>query len=282
MNCKEAKEIKIIDFFAHLGIKPVKTYKQSFLYSAPYREDKNPSFSVSLIKNIWTDLALGKNGDLVDLIKLMYSENTSQALQRLEHMNFSNISKTNHVESNSGLDILEYHLENISSKHLIDYIISRKLKIDFCRKYLKEINYKIKKNKSVNTYRALAFQNDSNGYEIRNKYFKGCLFTKDITSFKFKNTSDVNVFEGVYDFLAMLTNYNSLKLKNDTIILNSTSLITKIDLSIYNKINLFLDNDKAGDIATNYIEDKYSNKTVIDNRILYKQFKDYNDSLSDS
>ena len=56
-------------------------------------------------------------------------------------------------------------------------------------------------------YFAIAFPNGSGGYEIRNRYFKGCIAPKEIShirqSGKARNTC--YVFEGFMDYLSFLT-----------------------------------------------------------------------------
>jgi len=57
------------------------------------------------------------------------------------------------------------------------------------------------------SYFALAFANESGGYELRNRYYKGCYGHKDISLIPGRNTASksVAVFEGFMDFLSALT-----------------------------------------------------------------------------
>lgn len=50
----------------------------------------------------------------------------------------------------------------------------------------------------------MGFKNDSEGYELRNEFFKGSSSPKDITSFK-NEGKKVAVFEGFFDFLSFIS-----------------------------------------------------------------------------
>ena len=75
-------------------------------------------------------------------------------------------------------------------------------------------------------YFAFGIKNESNGYEIRvasDKYaFKSALIKKDISVIKgFKTNGVVNIFEGMTDFLSLLTMLKTDNLHGDTIIMHS-------------------------------------------------------------
>ena len=68
----------------------------------------------------------------------------------------------------------------------------------------KEIHYELRGRK----FFALGFKNQSEGFEIRNPYYKGCIKTKDISIIRHQNGEiqcHVCIFEGFMDFLSYLT-----------------------------------------------------------------------------
>ena len=69
------------------------------------------------------------------------------------------------------------------------------------------------------------------------------------------------------------------KALSDYVILNSVTMIFKLEKIIksYEKIELYFDNDEAGNRATNEV--KRLNPYVEDNRILYQNYKDLNDFI---
>lgn len=140
----------------------------------------------------------------------------------------------------------------------------------------------------VKSYFAIGFKNKSDGYEVRNRFFKGCMSPKDITHIRQQGEPRYTcyVFEGMMDYLSFL----SLRLQKfpscpsldaqDYVILNSTSNVDKaIDtLHGYERISCLLDNDDAGRKATFAIETALGYR-VRDASHLYSEYKDLNDYL---
>ena len=156
---------------------------------------------------------------------------------------------------------------------LAEYLKSRKV---FDQKHLvKEIHYQMKGR----DYFGVGFYNNSGGIEIRNKYSKICLGKKDVTLLKNpKNEkNEICVFEGFFDFLTYLNLPNVQFSNSDFLILNSTAMFFRVEkqLTQYNKIVLFLDNDLSGKNLTEEIINNYEN--VEDCSILYEDFKDLNE-----
>ena len=85
----------------------------------------------------------------------------------------------------------------------------------------------------------------------------------------------------MFDFLSLATMEEDLVNSSDVIILNSLGFAHKIPehLSIYANIRLYLDNDPAGDKATNMLIGLFDSAT--DERGFYKEFKDLNEKLCD-
>ena len=86
-----------------------------------------------------------------------------------------------------------------------------------------------------------------------------------------------------FDFLSFKNVENFLeKEPSDYIILNLVSMISKIKNSLenYKKIELYFDNDEAGNRAVEMLKNEMEN--VEDGRILYQNFKDLNDWVMSS
>ena len=69
-------------------------------------------------------------------------------------------------------------------------------------------------------YFAVAFGNESGGYEIRNPFFKGCVPPKDVTLLPVGSTT-CNVYEGFMDYLSARA--LGIGGKEDHLVLNSVS-----------------------------------------------------------
>lgn len=137
-------------------------------------------------------------------------------------------------------------------------------------------------------YFAIGFPNVAGGYEVRNRFFKGCIAPKDISHIQ--RTGEPRekclVFEGMTDYLSFLT----LRMKNcptmpnldgqDYVILNSVSNVSKaIDvLHGYERIHCLLDNDEAGRKAYWELEKEFAGR-IRDFSNNYNRHKDLNDYL---
>jgi len=272
------KIVKITDI---LGISDIPDKNEFFILS-PFRNEKTPSFKINILKNIWYDFGTGEGGSVLDLIIKLKNCNTKEAVSILKNLandtNSFSFSPANYKVQKQEQNKIEIKkIDELKNKALLEYLYSRKIDIDIAKKFLKDV-YFVKENKN---YFGIGFKNDSEGYEIRNKYIKMCILKKDITTIS-KNSNKVAIFEGFLDFLSALTYYKKDDVSGDVVVLNSLSLINKINLSKYNRINLFLDNDKAGQEAKSELCEKYTNKYIKDYSYIYKNYKDFNEFLQNN
>ena len=139
-------------------------------------------------------------------------------------------------------------------------------------------------------YFAIAFPNMSGGYEIRNRYFKGCIAPKEISHIRQSGEPKGTcfVFEGFMDYLSFLT----LRLEScpqypdfdrqDYMVLNSVANVSKAlyPLGSYERIHCFFDNDRAGMEALQQIRKEYdSTQHIRDASQIYSGCKDLNEYL---
>ena len=275
MNCEQIKEkISIRRVLESFNLFPVKQNSETAFYFAIDREEKSPSLCVDFAQNKAFDFGTGKSYDVISIVQQLSKCSVSNALQYLEKFDTS-VQSTNKsiLESNKNYEILE--VKEIEHLALAEYLMSRKV---FNQKHwVKEIHYQMKGR----DYFGVGFYNNSGGIEIRNKYSKICLGKKDVTLLKNpKNEkNEICVFEGFFDFLTYLNLPNVQFSNSDFLILNSTAMFFKVEkqLTQYDKIVLFLDNDLSGSILAEKIVDKYEN--VEDCSILYEDCKDLNEWL---
>ena len=137
-------------------------------------------------------------------------------------------------------------------------------------------------------YFAIGFPNVAGGFEVRNRFFKGCIAPKDISHIRQQGEPREKclVFEGMTDYLSFLT----LRMKNcpampnldrqDYVILNSVANVSKaIDvLHGYGRIHCLLDNDEAGRKAYWELKREFAGR-IRDFSDNYKGHKDLNDYL---
>jgi len=278
------KSVKIEDILAYFGYKVQETQKIEFFIHSPFRQEKTPSFKINKRLNTWYDFGQAMGGSNVDLLIKLKNWTAKEAINFLKNFNpaFSsfppqNLSKLSDFKPSEprkdelGINILK--TQKIQNKALISYLNSRKIPLKLAKKYLQEIYFK----KNEKTYFALAWQNQSGGWNWRNKYLKGCIGSNNFTFFS-KNAENVSIFEGIFDFLSAVV-YFDKEPSGDVIVLNSVANLAKVELSGYKRINLFFDNDKAGINAKNEIFIKNEEKEIKDYSKIYGDYKDFNEFL---
>ncbi len=272
MNCNEAKKIDIISFLAKNGINPDYNQGVNYWYKSPLREENNPSFKVNSYKNLWFDFGIGDGGDIIKLTSLLFKVDSSNALKILSVNHYSSHQKG---LFNADSKVLITNVKEISNIQLINYLESRKLNLKLAKEYCKEVSFIL----NDKNFYAIGFQNDSKGYELRCKYFKGSSSPKDVTLIK-NNSDKLLLFEGFIDFLSWFSCKQFFSGNHDFLILNTLSFLNKGKALIkeYNEVLLLLDNDEAGKKATAELIGAGLSK-CINMSTGYSEFKDLNDSL---
>ncbi|MCD8032494.1 MAG: toprim domain-containing protein [Bacteroides sp.] len=275
MTIEQAKSIVLVDYLYSLGIQPIKQQGINLWYNSPFREEKEPSFKVNASRNEWYDFGIGKGGNIIALAAELYSTNNVPDL--LNHIAGQSsfvrpvsFSVPQQKES-SGIEIVK--IQSLANPALFDYLNERHIRKDIAQRHCHEVYY----TANQKNYFAVGFKNDSGGYEVRNKYFKGCT-SKDI-SIHPGDKSSCLVFEGFMDYLSYLTLKNIPSAQQSVILLNSVSNVGEaLDLiKSYPQVYTFLDNDEAGRKATEQI--KSACRSVDNQSPKYSQYKDMNDLL---
>ncbi len=287
MNINEIKKIKLADYLQSLGYTPVKQQGRSLWYKSPLRNETDASFKVNTELNQWYDFGIGKGGNIIALAaELYHSENVAYLLDRIAERtpyirpaSFSFGEQKTHNGSFQGVQVGE-----LSSPALIDYLRERRINIELAKRECKELRYEYEGK----TYFVVGFPNIAGGYELRNRYFKGCLAPKDITHIRQQGEQrDVcYLFEGFMDYLSFLTirvNNNPEEPRaeeQDYMVLNSVTNLSKAErlLRPYSRIGCFLDNDYAGQRAYENLKKMFGNR-LQDMSHHYAGHKDLNDYL---
>ena len=172
----------------------------------------------------------------------------------------------------------------LSSPALFSYLRERGINTELAKRECREVHYLT----DGKPYFAVGFPNRSGGYEICNKFFKGCIAPKDITHIRQTEPGETCcLFEGFMDYLSFLTLRQERHPDRpalggqDCIVLNSVSSLSKAlrPLGDYERIHCFLDNDRAGLEALREIQREYGSR-VRDASHVYSGYKDLNDYLN--
>ena len=231
-------------------------------------------------------LRAGKGGNIIALARELYaSDSLPYLLKRIAEQTPSvrPVSFSFGGQPFSKPSFRQLEVAPLSSPALFSYLRQRGINTELAKRECYEVRYQT----DGKPYFAVGFPNRSGGYEIRNKFFKGCIAPKDITHIRQEQTKETcYLFEGFMDYLSFLT----LRLERcpdrpeldgqDYIVLNSTSNLSKAihPLGDYERIHCFLDNDKAGMEAVQELREEYGMR-IRDASHIYGGYNDLNDFL---
>ncbi len=270
MNCKKANEISIVDYLYSIGIEPKKIVGNNYWYLSLLREEKAPSFKVDASINRWYDHGMAIGGKLIDLGIRLHEISVTEFLDKINGHSFLSFQKQL-VEAVKPIIKKVKPLEN---KALFSYLKSRAIEPSFAKQFCDEVYYLMDKK----NYFAIGFKNNFSGYEIRNKYFKGCIGHKGITTIKGSSNNSFALFEGFLDFLSVLQE-GGIITDMSFIILNSVNqighAITELQEHKPDLITTYFDNDEAGRKCYQNLKAVFPN--AVDRSGYYADYKDVND-----
>ena len=178
MTINDAKQIQLADYLQSLGYTPVKQQGKSLWYKSPLRNETDASLKVNTEFNQWYDFGIGKGGNIIALAaELYHSEDVAYLLERIAertpYIRPATFSFGEQQTSNHRFEDIQ--IGELSSPALIAYFQERGINIELAKKECKELRFEY----NGKPYFAIGFPNMAGGYELRNRYFKGCLAPKE-------------------------------------------------------------------------------------------------------
>ncbi|GAB5528352.1 MAG: toprim domain-containing protein [Roseivirga sp.] len=292
MNIKQALQtVHLDDVMRRLGKEPdpKKSRGRDLWFASPFRQEKDPSFHLDSIKNIWYDFGEGMGGNTIAFAR-KYLESHGQAsttsdaltlLSQYKAQTYTDNKLQTTTDTGKALSLTK--LQPLKNAALIQYLSSRMIDIEIAKEHVREAythNSITRKD-----YFGLAFANEKGGYEFRNKYIKSTIGKKAISFIKGKyDTKTVHLFEGFIDFLTLATLKKRAYPIDDAIILNSLSFLQQTtDYLInngYETVFIWFDNDSAGDKAKTIMKEwaeNHPNIVIRDMAEIYAPFIDVNE-----
>lgn len=275
-NTQQIKQISIRAYLAEQGLHPVKDNPRYGLYLSPLREEHSPSFKVDYKQNLWYDFGLGTGGSIIDLIMRLEQCDAGEAMRLLErHIGgtsvFSFIGK-NPAPQRPPSIIVE-KVQPLENPALLDYLMERGIDLSAARVHCSEVHYRV----ADKSYFAVGFRNDDGGWELRNRYFKGC--TSKAPTTRRGDYPTCLVFEGFMDYLSFLTLKRNPTPPHNIVVLNSVTNLAKSVpfIASHERVYTYLDNDEAGRKAT--AELNAACRNLSDQSVHYRPHNDLNDYL---
>lgn len=310
MNTAQAKQIHLKDLLQRIGHEPVQEDKGEYWYLSPFREETKASFKITRDGKGWYDHGAGEGGNILDFV-MRYPGHPFQgatdiagALRALRGV-YGQAGPTG--ESKQGTlwkdsapcaagkpgparalsepkpepAMLMTNIQPLQNPALIAYLQGRKIDFDTAGRYLQEAYYSL----HGKSYFALAFANQSGGYELRNPYFQGSYAVKDISliSAGGGGSASVALFEGFMDFLSALAYTHQQTPTLPVIVLNSASMrhraLSVLQTQKVREVHLYFDHDATGRTLTDWFQQQLPACAVTDQSSLYTGYKDFNEWL---
>ena len=309
MRTQDAKKLPLRDLLSRLGHEPVSEKAGDVWYLSPFHPETKPSFHIHEARNVWFDFSLGgsggrSGGNVLDFVMCYFQvQDVGSALRHLDELYggkpitvspqkqegkaAASVASAPEVANDHGTMQVQ-KVQPLQHWGLLDYIKKRGVDPSIARMYLKEIYYTVREGQPK-PYFALAFPNRTadgkEGYEIRNAYVKGCIGKKDLSLIKPSQqnlfaTKPVLVFEGIFDYLSLLTLQKKRQLDMPVIVLNgipmgerAIELIREMGAA---EVHLYLDHDAGGRDLTARFQRELEGVQFTDASRFYDGYKDIN------
>lgn len=280
MNIRQIKEkYTCLDYLRNMVV--VKKCSNGYLCRCPWREDKDPSLSITSNGKGWHDFATGESGNVIDLVcKCLGTSDYKRVCAEFNGLalsSFPPVNKTLTVgKEEKGYQT--FQVKELRNRVLLDYMqVARGIPVNIAQLFCNEAYYSFPSDPARKFF-SVAFRNDKGGYELRNSSYKASVSPKCISTHLYKENAPYVVFEGFMDMLSFVTLCREIR--HNLMVLNSVSLApTAIEQlrHVNTPIYLCLDNDAAGDKATAKFVDELPR--AIDCRKHFAPYKDVNEYL---
>lgn len=286
LNIENIKAVPITEIMSYCGFTPRQEHGNDAWYISPWRDEHSASMHVQKRQNRYTDFGEEDKGhsniDLV--IKLGIAPDFYGAALWIKETFCGDVSapavrKGRFVSTMRPANAIEkkmhMNVHPIHDKELLKYYeAERCIPFSIVRLYCKEVTY-MRKDGIV--HNSIGIPNNSGGYAVRTRDFKGDVGPYDISIIHNKGASCA-VFEGFMDFLSYVVLHGTADW--DIIILNSVIRLPRAlpYIQKYKTVFCFMDNDPKGEEATDAII-RACRGRVVDCSGEYAGYKDVNDYL---
>ena len=283
------RRMPLADFLARLGHEPVRRSGNELWYLAPYRGERTSSFRVNVAKQLWYDFGLGKGGDIFTLAgEFLQSDDfmkQAKFIAEAANMTVAGWEKPVYLSKPTESVFEDVEVAPLLRSLLTEYLEERGIPYAIASRHCCRLNYGVRGKR----YFAVGFPNMAGGYEVRSRYFKGCIPPKSVSLVKANDipADECLVFEGFMDFLSYRTLLKRgdavvcIQAPCDHIVMNTVSNLKKTlqVLESYEYIHCYLDNDLAGQKTVETIAGLYGIGRTVNEAVRYADYKDLNDCL---
>ncbi len=250
---------------AHYG---KRTGHRGRMYYSPFRDEKEPSFSVDRKENLWMDFGTGRGGNVLTLVSELEGVPVSAAWDIVAGMDpglvvtSSRDTSIPSAKETRGSRIVIDGVFSEFSRPLVRYALSRGIPQHLLTRYCREVAYHV--DGFAGSRRVIAFPTED-GWVLRSPgggpYAKRCTGSRPTFLGASGAATDgpscarVEVFEGFFDFLSWLVLKDRTKPFSDVCVLNSVNNLPKAMefISAHGSVSVWTDADEAGRKAASEI-----------------------------
>lgn len=291
LNARELKDqASLVDLLTKLGFHPVKKAGTEHIYRSMLRDsDTKPSFCVNDELGVWFDHGTGKGGNIIDFGLAFWKQLTfNQVVEKIQDVCAIELNarstrprkavKTPHyIKAVKTPHYIIEEVKGIGTHPVITEYLKNRGVFEIALASMNEVYYYVQDQKGERKYFfAAGWQNENGSWEVRHKYFKGCLGHKGI-SFIQGDKKNLAVFEGYINYLSWKSENTAAN--QSVLVLNTLALLGAgiAKAKEFSSIDLFLDRDQPGYMATK--EFVKALPYASDRSGAYLGFNDYNDKL---
>ncbi|WDF55872.1 hypothetical protein [Mucilaginibacter sp. KACC 22063] len=207
------EQVSITALLAKLGHQPVHKSGTESVYRSVLRQDgKKLSLCVNDTLGVWYDKGTGKGGNVIDLGMAFWPGlATREVCGKLCEVMHQAVPATVPAVEQVGkrrrisLKLPYFRIDTIcplGQTPAIRQFLERRGIWEEAQGILQEVHYRrVDKKEEPIIYCAAGHCNESGGWQVRNKYFKGCLGNKGLTLLHGDNRR-LCVFKGIFDYLS--------------------------------------------------------------------------------
>jgi hypothetical protein len=288
LNLLTAKELKeqgsIVDLLDRLGFKPVPKRGRERMYVSMLRDnDTEPSLSVNDELGVWFDHGTGKGGNIIDFgLAYWKTLGFNQVVEKIQDACRIQPGEVKNTRPRKAVKLPNYIVHGVkpigTHPAITEYLKSRGI-FEVAKKCLNEVYYYVEDEKGIRKhFFAAGWQNENSGWEVRNKYFKGCMGHKGVTLIN-ANPKKAVIFEGYINYLSW--RIDNPQADHSVIVLNTLTMLQAgiNKAKMYSTLDVYFDRDKQGYLATKEFIKALPYST--DKSSVYLGFNDYNDKIKD-
>jgi hypothetical protein len=281
-----AKELKsqasLVDFLDKLGYQPARKNGKEKMYNSMLREnDRKPSLSVNDELGVWFDHGTRRGGNIVDLaIALWPNLSFGEVVLKIQEVCNVVVGSKRPQRPRRAVRVPNYIITEtkpIGNHPAITDYLKKRMVFDAAADELQEVYYYVQDEKGLKKdYYAAGWKNEKGAWEVRNKYFKGCLGSKAI-SFIPAHPKKAAIFEGFMDYLSW--KHENPLAEHSIIVLNTIALLNEgiEKAKLYSTLDTYFDRDAPGLEASRKFVKALPYAT--DRSIVFEGYNDYNDKL---